>query len=51
VAKAFDKGHGRVLVGGAEWPAEADDQIALSLGAEVQVEALLDGGRLKVRGV
>jgi membrane protein implicated in regulation of membrane protease activity len=51
VAKAFEKGHGRVLVGGAEWPAEADDQIALSPGAEVQVEALLDGGRLRVRSV
>jgi membrane protein implicated in regulation of membrane protease activity len=49
VVEAFDKGHGRVLVGGAEWPAEADRNFALVIGAEIQVEAVLDGARLSVR--
>ncbi len=49
VVEAFDKGHGRVLVGGAEWPAEADRNLVLVIGAEIQVEAVLDGARLGVR--
>ncbi len=49
VVEGFDKGHGRVLVGGAEWPAEADRNLVLVIGTEIQVEAVLDGARLSVR--
>jgi membrane protein implicated in regulation of membrane protease activity len=51
VVEAFDMGHGRVLVGGAEWPAEADRNLVLIIGTEIQVEAVLDGARLSVRGI
>ena len=48
VVEAFVNGHGRVLVGGAEWPAEADRNIPLVLGAEIRVEEVLGGARLRV---
>ena len=47
---AFDRGRGRVLVEGTEWAAELDDESSsLSPGDRVEVAAILDGGRLKVR--
>jgi membrane protein implicated in regulation of membrane protease activity len=46
VTSAFSEGHGRVLVDGAEWQAEADDAPT----GKVVVEQVLGGARLKVRG-
>ena len=51
VVEAFANGHGRVLVGGAEWPAEADRNLDLVLGAEILVETVIGGARLGVRGL
>jgi membrane protein implicated in regulation of membrane protease activity len=50
VVAAFDRGRGRVLVEGTEWAAEleGEDQ-ALAPGDRIEVAAILDGGRLKVR--
>lgn len=50
VVAAFDGGHGRVMVDGAEWAAEADDA-ALQPGAEVKVVKLLGGARIAVKAV
>ena len=41
----------RVFVDGKEWAAESEGGAALVPGARVQVTAVLDGGRLKVRPV
>jgi membrane protein implicated in regulation of membrane protease activity len=48
---AFTRGHGRVFVDGKEWAAEAEGQAALHKGDRIEVAAVLDGGRLKVRPV
>lgn len=47
---AFSRGRGRVLVEGAEWAAEADEG-ELAPGDRVEVAAIIDGGRLKVRPI
>ncbi len=47
----FSRGQGRVFVDGKEWAAEADADAALRKGDRVEVTAVLDGGRLKVRPV
>ncbi len=44
-------GGSRVFVDGKEWAAESEGGAALVSGARVQVTAVLDGGRLKVRPV
>jgi membrane protein implicated in regulation of membrane protease activity len=44
----FERGAGRVLIDGKEWPAELDDGEVLDVGAEVQVTAV-EGTRLRVR--
>jgi membrane protein implicated in regulation of membrane protease activity len=49
VVSAFDRGRGRVLVEGSEWGADTDSDAALIPGDRVLVEAIIDGGRLKVR--
>ncbi len=49
VVAAFVRGRGRVLVEGAEWTAELGGEGALIPGDRVEVEAIIDGGRLKVR--
>jgi membrane protein implicated in regulation of membrane protease activity len=49
VVTAFARGRGRVLVEGAEWAAELDGEGALEPGDRVEIEAVIDGGRLKVR--
>lgn len=41
----------RVFVDGKEWAAEAEGGAALVPGARVQVTAVVDGGRLKVRPI
>lgn len=47
---AFERGRGRVLVEGTEWAAELQHEADhLSPGDRVEVAAILDGGRLKVR--
>jgi len=51
VVAAFDRGRGRVLVEGAEWAAELEGERELAPGDRVEVEAIIDGGRLKVRSV
>lgn len=48
VTEAFVGGRGRVFVSGAEWAAEADGPAPLA-GEEVVVDAVVDGGRLRVR--
>ncbi len=48
--RAVDGG-GRVFVDGKEWAAEAEGGAALAPGARVQVVAVVDGGRLRVRPV
>jgi inner membrane protein len=47
VIAAFQAGHGRVFVDGKEWAAES--AAPLQAGAEIVVEAVLGGARLKVR--
>jgi membrane protein implicated in regulation of membrane protease activity len=49
VVTAFARGRGRVLVEGAEWAAELELEGELQPGDRVQVEQIIDGGRLKVR--
>lgn len=49
VVSAFVRGRGRVLVEGAEWAAELEPEGELLPGDRVEVEAIIDGGRLKVR--
>ena len=51
VVDDFSAGHGRVFVGGAEWPASSLDDQSLVKGARVSVEAVVDGAQLKVRGI
>lgn len=51
VVDGFVGGQGRVLVGGAEWPARSAGHEDLSKGARVTVESLDDGARLTVRAV
>ena len=48
VVEVFTNGHGVVLVHGQEWPAEADRQRPLDLGAAIRVELAIDGMRLRV---
>jgi membrane protein implicated in regulation of membrane protease activity len=48
VVEVFTNGHGVVLVRGQEWPAEADRQRPLDLGAAIRVELAIDGVRLRV---
>ena len=48
---AFTRGRGRVLVEGAEWAAELEPEAPLEAGDRVEVEAIIDGGRLRVRPV
>ncbi|HTI67611.1 MAG TPA: NfeD family protein [Caulobacteraceae bacterium] len=48
---AFVHGQGRVFVDGKEWAAELDGTTELAKGDRVEVAAVLDGGRLKVRPV
>ena len=49
VATMFISGVGRVFVDGKEWAAEADGGGALAIGDKINVVAVLDGARLKVR--
>jgi membrane protein implicated in regulation of membrane protease activity len=49
VVAPFLAGRGRVLVDGAEWRAELDDDGELPAGAGVEVVERLDGARLRVR--
>lgn len=49
VVDDFVAGHGRVLVGGAEWVAQSADESPLIGGARVTVEAIEGGSRLTVR--
>jgi membrane protein implicated in regulation of membrane protease activity len=51
VTSAFERGRGRVLVEGAEWTAEIEDDAALAPGDRIEVVAVLDGGRVKVRRI
>ena len=46
---AFSSGVGRVFVDGKEWAAELDGEGDLAAGAKVEVAAVLDGARLKVK--
>jgi membrane protein implicated in regulation of membrane protease activity len=46
---AFKRGRGRVFVDGKEWAAEMEADAAVAPGDPVEVSAILDGGRLKVR--
>jgi membrane protein implicated in regulation of membrane protease activity len=50
-ADDFVAGHGRVLVGGAEWVAQSADALPLIRGARVTVEAVEGGSRLTVRPI
>lgn len=50
VVAAFEGGHGRVLVDGAEWAAEAPGE-ALKAGAQVKVVKLLGGARIAVKAI
>lgn len=45
----FTAGRGRVLVDGAEWRAELEDEAELPAGARIEVVERLDGARLRVR--
>lgn len=47
VVDAFKGGHGRVFVDGKEWAAESATPLAA--GAEIEVEAVVGGARLKVK--
>jgi hypothetical protein len=47
---AFSQGHGRVLVDGAEWDAEADG-VTPPPGGKVEVVRVLGGAKLTVRTV
>ena len=46
---AFIGGYGRVAVEGCEWAAELEDDEALPAGVRVEVSAMADGARLRVR--
>lgn len=50
-AGAFERGEGRVFVDGKEWAAELDGEGALTKGDPIEVQGVLDGGRLKVRAI
>jgi membrane protein implicated in regulation of membrane protease activity len=47
---AFDAGHGRAFINGAEWPAELDGGGALKIGARVEVIGV-EGAKLRVKAV
>ena len=46
---AFIGGYGRVAVEGCEWAAELEGDDALPVGVRVEVAAMADGARLRVR--
>jgi inner membrane protein len=46
---AFSNGAGRVLIDGKEWVAELEDGHVMASGARLQVVAVRDGSRLRVR--
>jgi len=48
-AEAFQGGRGRVFVDGKEWAAEAEGLAPIARGERIEVMAVLDGARLKVR--
>lgn len=48
-AGAFHNGHGRVMVDGKEWSAEAEADAAIAKGQRVEVTAVVGGAHLRVR--